>query len=97
MMVGALWCIGGIAVTAGAYSLAALSLKDGHYIGPWGSIAFGAIQFLKGLLSIGQATEGSIPAMSSAAALPGASAAPLPPYRGLPLVVSVLASRALSW
>ncbi len=46
---GALWCIGGIAVTAITYSKAA---PGGTYIVAWGAILFGAIQFFKGLANI---------------------------------------------
>jgi hypothetical protein len=44
---GALWCIGGIAVTAVTYSMA--SQGGGTYIVTWGAILFGGIQFLRGL------------------------------------------------
>jgi hypothetical protein len=47
MAVGALWCIGGIVVTAVTYSSAAAG--GGRYIVAWGAIVFGGIQFLKGL------------------------------------------------
>ncbi len=47
MLVGALWCIGGIVFTAATYS----AVKDtgGTYYIAWGAIAFGGYQFLKGL------------------------------------------------
>lgn len=47
MMHGALWCIGGIIVTALTYRAAA---KGGVYLIAWGAIVFGAIQFFRGLV-----------------------------------------------
>ncbi len=47
MLYGALWCIGGIIVTAMTYSAAA---PGGTYVVAWGAILFGAIQFFRGLL-----------------------------------------------
>ncbi|MEY8687929.1 hypothetical protein AB9N12_18045 [Bacteroides sp. AN502(2024)] len=47
MLYGALWCIGGLLVTAVTYSNAAR--EGGTYIVTWGAIIFGAIQFLSGL------------------------------------------------
>lgn len=49
MLYGALWCIGGIVVTVGSYSLASSSSSGGSYFIAWGAVLFGAIQFLKGL------------------------------------------------
>jgi len=49
MLFGALWCIGGIVVTALTYQAAASSPAGGHYIVTWGAIIFGAIQFFRGL------------------------------------------------
>ena len=46
MLHGALWCIGGIIVTAVTYAAAS---GGGTYIVAWGAIIFGAIQFFKGL------------------------------------------------
>jgi hypothetical protein len=46
MLYGALWCIGGIAVTVGTYSAAS---GGGTYVIAWGAIVFGAIQFFRGL------------------------------------------------
>jgi len=43
---GALWCIGGLVVTAATYSAAS---NGGHYVVAWGAVVFGAIQFLQGL------------------------------------------------
>lgn len=47
MLCGALWCIGGIVVTAATYSVA--SETGGRYIVAWGAILFGGLQFLQGL------------------------------------------------
>jgi hypothetical protein len=47
MLYGALWCIGGIVVTAVTYSSA--SEGGGHYVVAWGAIIFGAIQFFRGV------------------------------------------------
>lgn len=47
MLYGALWCIGGIVVTAVTFSAAS---GGGTYIVAWGAIVFGAIQFFKGLI-----------------------------------------------
>ena len=46
MFWGAVWCIGGIVVTAATYSAAS---DGGTFIIAWGAIIFGAIQFFKGL------------------------------------------------
>jgi hypothetical protein len=46
MISGALWCIGGIAVTAITYQAAS---GGGTYVVAWGAILFGAIQFFRGL------------------------------------------------
>jgi len=45
MLVGALWCGGGLAVTAITYSAAS---GGGTYLVTWGAVIFGAIQFLRG-------------------------------------------------
>lgn len=52
MLVGGLWCIGGILVTVLTYD----AVKDtgGHYIIAWGAILFGGLQFLKGLCQCGE-------------------------------------------
>ncbi len=47
MIVGGLWCAGGIAVTAATYSAAE---GGGTYVVAWGAIVFGAIEFFRGLL-----------------------------------------------
>ena len=46
MLVGGLWCGGGIAVTAITYLNAS---GGGTYVVAWGAIIFGGFQFLKGL------------------------------------------------
>ena len=46
MIFGALWCVGGIAVTAATYSAAE---GGGTYVVAWGAIVFGAVQFFIGL------------------------------------------------
>lgn len=46
MVIGALWCVGGIAVTAITYQAAT---GGGVYVVTWGAIIFGAIQFFRGL------------------------------------------------
>lgn len=46
MIHGGLWCIGGAVVTAASYSAAS---GGGRYIVAWGAIAFGALQFFRGL------------------------------------------------
>ena len=48
MLIGALWCVGGLAVTGLTYSAA--SDGGGTYIVTWGAIIFGAIQFFRGLV-----------------------------------------------
>ncbi len=48
MIYGALWCVGGIIVTAVTFSIA--SDRGGTYVVAWGAIAFGAIQFFRGLI-----------------------------------------------
>jgi hypothetical protein len=45
-MVGAGWCVGGIAVTVLTYELAS---GGGFFVVTWGAILFGGIQFVKGL------------------------------------------------
>lgn len=51
MIYGALWCIGGWAVTAATYSAAANANGGGKYVVAWGAILFGGIQFLGGLVT----------------------------------------------
>jgi hypothetical protein len=50
MVVGAIWCIGGILVTALTYGAAATNPGGGQYVIAYGAIIFGAIQFLRGAL-----------------------------------------------
>jgi len=47
MLYGALWCIGGIVITAVTYTSAR---PGGTYLVTWGAIVFGAIQFFRGLM-----------------------------------------------
>jgi hypothetical protein len=47
MLFGALWCIGGIIVTAVSYQVAK-GLGGGEYVIAWGAMLLGAIQFLRG-------------------------------------------------
>jgi hypothetical protein len=47
MIVGGLWCVGGLVVTAITYGMA--SSRGGTYIITWGAVIFGAIQFFRGL------------------------------------------------
>jgi hypothetical protein len=50
MIVGGLFCIGGIAVTYFSYEAAASSPGGGTYFLAWGAIIFGPIHFIKGLI-----------------------------------------------
>ncbi len=54
MLFGALWCVGGIVVTAATFAAASNS-GGGSYVVAWGAIVFGAIQFFRGL---SQSAEG---------------------------------------
>ncbi len=47
MLYGALWCIGGLAVTFFSYQSA--TTGGGKYVIAWGAVIFGAIQFFQGL------------------------------------------------
>ena len=47
MFQGALWCLGGLAVTAVNFSL---SFEGEGLILAWGAVIFGALQFMRGLL-----------------------------------------------
>jgi hypothetical protein len=47
MLYGALWCIGGIVVTAATYAAAS---GGGTYVVAWGAIIFGGIQFIRGAM-----------------------------------------------
>ena len=57
MIYGALWCIGGIVVTAVTYSAAS---GGGTYIVAWGAIIFGAIQFFYGLMQYSTKREAAL-------------------------------------
>ncbi len=52
MFYGALWCIGGIAVTMYTYQVAS-NAGGGPYIIAWGAILYGGFQFLRGLAQFG--------------------------------------------
>lgn len=47
MLIGALWCVGGLAVTFFSYQSA--STGGGSYVVTWGAVVFGGIQFVRGL------------------------------------------------
>jgi hypothetical protein len=49
ILLGALWCGGGVLVTAFTYSAASSSSGGGHYVVAWGAIVFGGIQLFRGL------------------------------------------------
>jgi hypothetical protein len=49
---GALWCLGGLVVSIGTYSMAS---GGGSYLLCWGPVIFGGIQFFRGLSSISDA------------------------------------------
>jgi len=49
MVIGGLWCVGGILVTAITYGAASSGSGGGSYVIAWGAIVFGAIQFFKGV------------------------------------------------
>ena len=51
MLYGALWCVGGIILTAGTYQAASNDPRGGSYVIAWGAIAFGFIDFLRGLFA----------------------------------------------
>jgi hypothetical protein len=55
MIFGAIWCIGGILVTAITYSQATQS--GGTYYVTWGAIIFGGIQFIQGLIQYSSSPE----------------------------------------
>jgi hypothetical protein len=50
MVVGALWCVGGILVTVITYGAASTNPAGGQYVVAYGAIIFGAIQFLRGAM-----------------------------------------------
>jgi len=47
MLYGALWCLGGLAVTVFSYQSA--NSGGGKYVVAWGAVIFGAFQFFQGL------------------------------------------------
>jgi hypothetical protein len=49
MLYGALWCVGGLAVTIATFAFAAKNGGGGGYVVFWGAVIFGAIQFFRGL------------------------------------------------
>jgi hypothetical protein len=49
MLYGALWCIGGVVVTALSYQASANG-GGGKYFLAWGAILFGGIQFFRGMI-----------------------------------------------
>jgi hypothetical protein len=49
IVIGALWCVGGIVVTAATYQMAS---GGGTYVVAWGAILFGGIQSLRGLCQV---------------------------------------------
>src|SRR6185295_15854679 len=51
MIVGALWCGGGLLVTFLTYGAATSDPNGGTYVVAWGAIVFGAIQFFRGLVA----------------------------------------------
>ena len=51
IIVGGLWCVGGILVTALTYN--AVKETGGHYVIAWGAIFFGGLQCLKGIGQLG--------------------------------------------
>jgi hypothetical protein len=55
MLVGFLWCAGGLAITAITYSSA--SGSGGTYVVTWGAIIFGGFQFLQGLVQYLQSKD----------------------------------------
>ena len=55
IMVGALWCFGGLIITIGSY--AAVAERGGTYLLCWGPVIFGGIQLLRGLYHASQAAQ----------------------------------------
>ena len=81
MVVGGLWCVGGIVVTVLSYQ--AVAEKGGSYFVAWGAVLFGGIQFLKGLAraSSGETPtpQATVPARNEiAVAITGADLTALP-------------------
>jgi hypothetical protein len=56
MLFGALWCMGGFAITVLTFGAAANS-GGGRYVIAWGAILFGGIQFVRGLIQMSTAQE----------------------------------------
>lgn len=54
ILYGAIWCMGGIIVTALTYQAAADNPTGGKYVVAWGAIVFGAIQLIRGLMQSGR-------------------------------------------
>jgi len=52
MLYGALWCIGGTLVTVFSYQAASNDREGGTYLVAWGAIAFGGVQFFRGLVQV---------------------------------------------
>lgn len=50
MLFGAIWFLGGVAVTVASYNAAAGGAGGGRYVIAWGAIVFGAIQFVRGMV-----------------------------------------------
>jgi hypothetical protein len=53
MLIGGLFCVGGVILTILTYSSASSSPSGGTYILAWGPIIFGAVQFFRGLSNRG--------------------------------------------
>ncbi len=49
IVIGSLWCVGGLVITALTYSMAS---GGGTYIVTWGAIVFGAVQAIRGLIQV---------------------------------------------
>ncbi len=58
IIIGGLWLIGGITVTAGTYVLAASSSSGGTYAVTLGPILYGGVRLLYGILQIRQTHAG---------------------------------------
>jgi hypothetical protein len=51
MLYGALWFVGGLAVTVGSFFFAP---PNGVFVVAWGAILFGALQFIRGVFQYGR-------------------------------------------
>ncbi len=49
MIYGALWCIGGLAITAISYQMASSGSGGGRYFLAFGPVIYGAVTFFKGV------------------------------------------------